>query len=236
MSDELKQLAAPFPPERISWRVGSTTADKTRGMALAYIDARDVQDRLDEVCGVLWQVRTPWCVNGRIACEIGIKMGDDWIWRGDGAGETDVEADKGAFSDAFKRAAVRWGIGRYLYDIESPWVTLKPAGKSWAIADNEYERLRKLLAVKGAALARPALPTVAPLPAPVAAPLAAKAPDELRAEAKRIETEMKTADNLHKLDLVMDLNRATLNMLPKVTQDYLTKYYERHREAMESVT
>src|SRR6185437_12231004 len=122
MADILAQLSAPFPPERISWRVGSTTQDKARGMALAYIDARDVQDRLDEVCGAMWQVRTPWSAGERIACEIGIKIGDEWVWRGDGAGATDVEADKGAFSDAFKRAAVRWGIGRYLYDLESSWV------------------------------------------------------------------------------------------------------------------
>lgn len=48
----LDDLRKPFDPASISWRVGSTTKDKTKGMALAYIDARDVQDRLDAVCGV----------------------------------------------------------------------------------------------------------------------------------------------------------------------------------------
>jgi hypothetical protein len=45
-----------------------------------------------------------------------------WVRKSDGAGETQVEGEKGAISDALKRAAVKWGIGRYLYDLDSPWV------------------------------------------------------------------------------------------------------------------
>lgn len=227
MTDILARLAAPFPPERISWRVGSTTADKKRGMALAYIDARDVQDRLDEVCGAMWQVRTPWSAGERIACEIGIKIGDEWVWRGDGAGATDVEADKGAFSDAFKRAAVRWGIGRYLYDLDSPWVELKPAGRSYAIADGEYDRLRKLLAGKA---------PPSPRPVPAQPPAQAAGASDLKAEAERIRDELKSADSLHKLDLVMDLNMDVLKRLPKNAYDHLGKVYAARRDAMESVT
>ena len=51
----LAALAKPFPADSIHWRVGSTTKDGKRGMALAYIDARDVMDRLDEVCCGEWQ-------------------------------------------------------------------------------------------------------------------------------------------------------------------------------------
>jgi len=143
----LELLKAPFDPAAISWRVGSTTKDKTKGMALAYIDARDVQDRLDAACGSAgWQCRYPHA-NGKTVCAIGIKIGDDWIWKEDGAGDSDVEAEKGALSDAFKRAAVRWGVGRYLYDLESPWVKLD--GNK--IDASEYSRLRALLAGKSAA-------------------------------------------------------------------------------------
>ena len=53
--DIMTALAAPFPADAISWRVGSTTGDKSKGMALAYIDARDVQARLDDVMGADWQ-------------------------------------------------------------------------------------------------------------------------------------------------------------------------------------
>jgi hypothetical protein len=142
---DFNALAAPFPPQAISWRVGSTTQDKKKGMALAFIDARDVMERLDAVCGPAgWQCTYPHA-NGKTVCAIGIKAGDEWIWKSDGAGDTDVEAEKGALSDAFKRAAVRWGIGRYLYDLASPWVELEPAGRSFKIADRELAKLHALL-------------------------------------------------------------------------------------------
>ena len=110
---DLAKLKEPFPPDRISWRVGSTTADKSRGMALAYIDARDVQDRLDAVCGPSgWQCRYPHANDKKTVCEVGVKIGDEWIWKADGAGDTDFEAEKGALSDA-----LRW-----------PWETRANAG------------------------------------------------------------------------------------------------------------
>jgi hypothetical protein len=138
---DLKKLAAPFPPDAVSWRAGPASNGKCK--ALAYIDARDVQDRLDAVCGPEnWQVDFPWSDGKRLTCRIGIRVNGEWIWKGDGAGASDVEAEKGAFSDAFKRAAVRWAVGRYLYDIDGPWVEMK--GKQ--IADNEFPRLRALLA------------------------------------------------------------------------------------------
>lgn len=155
MIDIFEKLSAPFPPDRISWRVGSTTADKKRGMALAYIDARDVMERLDRVCGPGgWQCRYPHA-NGKTVCEIGIFLrvypdqDYEWVWKADGAGDTDFEAEKGALSDAFKRAAVRWGIGRYLYDIPSKWIQIEPAGKSFKIKDSEYAILETLLKKNG---------------------------------------------------------------------------------------
>lgn len=148
MTDLFDRLKAPFPPERISWRIGSTTANKERGLALAYIDARDVMERLDEVCGPGgWQCRYPHA-GAKTVCEIGIRSGDEWIWKADGAGDTDVEAEKGALSDAFKRSAVRWGIGRYLYDVGSPWVAIEPAGKSFKIKEGELARLTKSITEK----------------------------------------------------------------------------------------
>lgn len=137
------ELRRPFPPERVSWRVGATNG--TRGLALAYIDARDVMERLDEIVGPAgWQCRYPHA-NGKTVCEIGIFYNEEWIWKADGAGDTDVEAEKGALSDAFKRAAVRWGLGRYLYDIESVWVEIEQHGKSKVIKQSEYAKLARLL-------------------------------------------------------------------------------------------
>lgn len=149
----LEALSAPFPPEVVHWRIGATNADKTQGMALAYVDARDVMERLDEVCGPEnWQCRYSDVGGGKLCCDIGLLFPrlytdntSEWVWKADGAGTTDVEAEKGAFSDAFKRAAVRWGIGRYLYDIKSPWVDIEKRGKSHIIKQNQYHRLESLL-------------------------------------------------------------------------------------------
>jgi hypothetical protein len=140
-----KELARPFPVEIVSWRVGSTKADKTAGLALAYIDARDVMERLDAVCGPEnWQCVYPHA-GAKTVCSIGIKCGEEWIWKADGAGDSDVEAEKGALSDAFKRAAVKWGIGRYLYDVKNSWVEIEPMGRSFRIKDNQYKKLEALL-------------------------------------------------------------------------------------------
>lgn len=147
----LADLRAPFDPAKISWRVGSTTRDKTKGMALAYIDSRDVMERLDAVCGVEnWECRYPHAA-AKTVCEIAIFIKDRWVVKADGAGDSDVEAEKGALSDAFKRAAVKWGIGRYLYDLDSPWVELDTSEKNGqvfvkGIKASEYPKLRALLA------------------------------------------------------------------------------------------
>lgn len=127
-------LEMPFPPERIHWRVGATSGDKSKGIALAYLDARDVMRRLDEVMGFNWQNRYNLADNGLLICEIGLKIGEDWQWRANGAGDTQVEAEKGKASDAFKRAAVMWGIGRYLYSLPNEWVAIQPAGRSFKLA------------------------------------------------------------------------------------------------------
>lgn len=150
-----EQLKKPFDPKVIHWRVGATNKRKiqqetgnqnakpTKGIALAYVNARDVMKRLDDVCGDDWQARHPY----KGYCEIGIKIDGEWLWRGDGAGETDVEGEKGQFSDAFKRAGVPWGIARYLYYLPNVWVDLDRHGKftppplpSWAMPSNKEEK------------------------------------------------------------------------------------------------
>lgn len=122
MTDMFNALAKPFPASVISWRSQSLTRDGTKAMALCYIDARDVMRRLDEVCGPAgWQDSYTETPRGRLLCTISILCGDHWIAKSDGAGDTDVEGEKGAISDAFKRCAVKWGVGRYLYDMDAIW-------------------------------------------------------------------------------------------------------------------
>ena len=122
----LEGLSAPFPRSDVHWRIQGSPVNRNGkwfGMALAYIDARDVMDRLDDVCGAAnWQSEFTETPKGRVICRLGILLESGWVWKSDGAGDTDVEGDKGGISDSLKRAAVSWGIGRYLYRLKSPWV------------------------------------------------------------------------------------------------------------------
>jgi hypothetical protein len=102
------------------WRVQS--ANKWGAQCVAYIDARDVQDLLDEVCGAEnWQCKYTEH-KGNLFCSIGIKdiefADGDWTWKEDCGTESNVEKQKGEASDAFKRAAVMWGVGRFLYSMD----------------------------------------------------------------------------------------------------------------------
>jgi len=136
-------LSAPFDRAAVHWRAQGTPTErngKWSAMALAYIDARDVMDRLDEVCGPdNWQTEYHETAKGRLICRLSIRINGEWITKSDGAGDTDVEGEKGAISDALKRAAVSWGVGRYLYRLSSPWVDCevrqsngKTYWKSWS--------------------------------------------------------------------------------------------------------
>ena len=146
MSDMTTQLSRPFDVNKIRWRIGATSKDKTSGIALAYLDARDVMERLDEVCGAEnWQAIYDHVTANGVVCRLGIRCDGDWVWKSNGAGETAVEAEKGALSDAFKRAAVLWGVGRYLYALENIWVNIEPRGKSYIIAKGQQDKLKNAL-------------------------------------------------------------------------------------------
>lgn len=120
-AEKVADLAQPFDPSQVHWR--AQTVVNGKALALAYVDARDVMDRLDTVCGPEnWQDQMVETAKGRIFCTLSINVGGHWVNKCDGAGNTDVEGDKGAVSDALKRAAVKWGIARYLYSLGNTWV------------------------------------------------------------------------------------------------------------------
>jgi len=135
MNELLALLSEPFSPEAIDWRVGATNSEKTKGIALAYIQARPVMDRLDEVVGSENWTDTYVPIqdkNGTVGfiCTLSLRIGGEWVAKTDGADTSDIEAIKGGISDAFKRAAVKWGVGRYLYDLPNIWVPVETRGRS----------------------------------------------------------------------------------------------------------
>jgi len=129
--DQIIALRAPFPAEEIHWRAGAVNKEGNRALALAYIDARAVMDRLDEVVGPMnWQDTYEEWKSGGVKASISIRDSDQWITKSDGADDTTFEATKGGFSDSFKRAAVKWGIGRYLYQLPGVWVPCQKTGNT----------------------------------------------------------------------------------------------------------
>lgn len=131
MNDKFEKLAEPFPPTDIEWRAGATNSDKTKALALAYITSRAVMDRLDNVVGPEnWRDEYRPGPNGGVVCGLSIRVGDEWITKWDGADNSDIEGVKGGLSDAFKRAGYKWGIGRYLYNLEGTWIECEVFGKT----------------------------------------------------------------------------------------------------------
>lgn len=132
----MQELAEPFDPVDIEWRVGSTNKDKTKGIALAYVTNRAIMNRLDSVVGAFnWQnTYKEWKGSSQL-CGIGIRYGDEWVWKWDGADDSNTEAIKGGLSDSMKRAGYQWGIGRYLYNLENMWANLEPMGRSYRLKE-----------------------------------------------------------------------------------------------------
>ncbi len=126
-ADVAKRLAAPFPPSWISWRIAQAGKDKNGKIwakCLAYMDGRCVINRLDEVFGIgNWYDRYV-NIAGGVRCTLWVKIGGEWIGKEDAAEDTDIESIKGGHSNALKRAGVKWGIGRYLYNLEETWAQI----------------------------------------------------------------------------------------------------------------
>jgi hypothetical protein len=151
MSIDLKKLAEPFPPEDIEWRV-SRAGLGGKGIyckVLAYVTARAIQSRLDEVCGPEnWRVEEPrlLSINGKSAFAVGIsiniggdreKYGTEWVTKWDVAEPTNIEPAKGGFSGAMKRAGAQWGIFRYGYYLDEAYAEVSeqdPHVRGWHYA------------------------------------------------------------------------------------------------------
>jgi hypothetical protein len=124
-------LAAPFPPERLKFRVGARTTSKERGIALPYVDMRDYIDRLNEVLGFDWEDEETISYSAkRVTVKYRLTMhvdGESRTRTGDGecADLSDENAVTTASAQAFKRACVKFGLGAALYELPQQWVDLK---------------------------------------------------------------------------------------------------------------
>ena len=79
-------------------------------------------DRLDSYIGIgNWQDSYLTTDKG-VVCTLSLKVDGEWISKTDGGDYTQIEAFKGGMSDAFKRAGVKWGVARYLYELPVTFV------------------------------------------------------------------------------------------------------------------
>ncbi len=144
--EELHQaLVAPFANGDIEWRVSATTRDKDKGLAVPYVTNRAIQNRLDDTVGIDgWSNEfVPWKDGKAQLCGISIYFAQQkqWLTKWDGADDSDIESVKGGLSDSMKRAAVEWGIGRYLYGMTQVWVRIEQRGKGFVIVNDERPTL-----------------------------------------------------------------------------------------------
>lgn len=160
IADLFEALAKPFPPTEISWRIGSVFIKRSApdpdvgtvmgARVLAYIDARNVMERLDTVLGPgNWERFHEIVITnkGNIhKCRLRIHLPTgQYRDYEDVSDETDIEAEKGGASTAFKRAAVNIGIGRYLYALGDTTARVVKTPRGWEICEGEYSQLNTKL-------------------------------------------------------------------------------------------
>jgi hypothetical protein len=111
--DLFAALAAPFEAEEVKVR-------SQVGRQLHYVTARTVMNRLDNVLGPenWWDEYTPH--ENSVLCRLTIRLPDgSTLTKSDAGGYAGMadsgDDDKSGYSDAFKRAAVKFGVARYLY-------------------------------------------------------------------------------------------------------------------------
>lgn len=133
---DLKKLTEPMP---YKWR--AQMANAKGAQCVAYIDSRQVAERLDAVVGAEnWQSDYR-VVKDNLYAGIAIWNSNtaQWVWKWDCGTESNTEKEKGEASDSFKRAGVKWGIGRFLYDMELQKVkTTEYNGKFYPCDDRGY--------------------------------------------------------------------------------------------------
>jgi hypothetical protein len=139
---KISDLSNVFDPSDIEWRAqqtGVSQSGKPWLLAIPYINNRAIQQRLDDICGPEnWSNEYAPAPNGNgTLCGISILVNDRWVTKHDGAENTDIEPIKGGLSNSMKRAAVQWGIGRYLYQLEAAFAVCRVVGGRRDCLDGE---------------------------------------------------------------------------------------------------
>ncbi len=157
--DLFAALAAPFESDEVKLRAQA-------GRQLHYVTARTVMNRLDDVLGPenWWDDFVP--LEHSVICRLTIRLPDGTVLTksdaGGYAGMADPgDDDKSGFADAFKRAAVKFGVGRYLYRDGIPRFARESLKERAELAPQPVEAQTVPAPVQAVAT-----PTLAPAPLP----------------------------------------------------------------------
>ncbi len=244
--DEIsKGLQEPFNPADVDFRVQGRVNEQTgRAQVVAYIDARMVQDRLDQVVGAgNWSFDwEPLVIDkGEIMVTKGI-LTINGVSKADAGTASNFEQSLGAVSHCFKRAAVHWGIGRYLYDLPMNWVQVEKNGRisdqllrelrsklpmpEEKASSDTVQRRRSIPASRVSPVAAQSAPA-APTPTPVATTSPAKGTDEPVASEQQLVSIRKLCVALGRPEPDSSLTYAEARQL--ISQ--LSTEYQRSRRA-----
>jgi hypothetical protein len=125
-------LAAPFPPENLGWK--AQVVNGNRCLAVAFIDARDVMQRLNDVLGIDgWEDAFDVLLDGNVQFRLRARIVNNWVTKSDVGAQSDQpdlgDRLKSAVSDGLKRAAVKLGVAAYLYSLPTQWMDWDPQKK-----------------------------------------------------------------------------------------------------------
>jgi len=140
----LAELVQPFDPESVEFKAGATTQDKARALALAYVDSRVYQARLDAVAPDWHNEYTREYAGDRVivTCALTVAgvtrqaIGESLqaSARHDGSTVIEENAATTAEAQAFKRACSAFGLGRYLYSVPQVWADYDSAKRQFTPA------------------------------------------------------------------------------------------------------
>lgn len=138
-------LNKPIQYDEIDWKFITTTTKSTQ--FAPYVKARVVMQRFDDQFGAMNWSPVYREINNGFICRISVRYFDSdsnqWveISKEDGASKTDYEAEKGGISNALKRTATVFGLGRDLYYYPKVYI----AGEHKRLPDWSFEKLKDLV-------------------------------------------------------------------------------------------
>ena len=140
-AEMMQSLGEPFAAGAVQWKPQVTNKDRTRALAVPYVDVRSYVDRLNGVMGADWSDDYEVVEAGAVVlCRLTV----GGVTRSD-IGEADPEDQNtatSALAQAFKRACVKFGLGAYLYRMPRRWEEYDAQARRFS--DAAMVRLRQL--------------------------------------------------------------------------------------------